>query len=592
VSADPVAPTPQQDGMPTTRGLNFYAADPNLDFVCSTVMDSDVLARARPLLLELGGVAGDELDALAAQADRHPPVLRTHDERGRRIDEVVFHPAYHAMERLAFERFGLAAMSHRPGVLGWPGAVPHVVKYALSYLFAQAEFGLLCPVNMTDSTARMLARFGSPALRERYLPRLTTTVYEELWQGTQWMTETTGGSDVGALTTIARRGADGTWRLWGDKWFCSNASATLAMTLARPEGAPPGTRGLGMFLVPRELEDGRRNAWTLNRLKDKLGSRSMATGEVTFDGAVAHVVGDVGRGFAQMMEMVNASRLSNAMRAAGIMRRCVLESVVHARGRLAFGGALFDKPLLRQNLLEMLLDAEAAVSVVLNAAVMFDAADAGAADARRLLRLVTPLAKAWITARARVVASEAMNVRGGNGYVEEWVNARLLRDAYLGAIWEGSTNVVALDVQRAILKDGCLEPFAAFVAARLEAVQERAAKPVADLVRSALADVQQRTAAWSSREAPEREVEARTTAELLYHTLATALLLEEGQTLRAQRADHRKLLVAALYARRWLAASTPGAPPFAWSTLARLERLVDWRPIPADALAGVAAELG
>jgi hypothetical protein len=417
-------------------------------------------------------------------------------------------------------------------------------------------------------------------------------VYEELWQGTQWMTETTGGSDVGALTTIARRGADGTWRLWGDKWFCSNASATLAMTLARPEGAPPGTRGLGMFLVPRELEDGRRNAWTLNRLKDKLGSRSMATGEVTFDGAVAHVVGDVGRGFAQMMEMVNASRLSNAMRAAGIMRRCVLESVVHARGRLAFGGALFDKPLLRQNLLEMLLDAEAAVSVVLNAAVMFDAADAGAADARRLLRLVTPLAKAWITARARVVASEAMNVRGGNGYVEEWVNARLLRDAYLGAIWEGSTNVVALDVQRAILKDGCLEPFAAVVAARLEAVQERAAKPVADLVRSALADVQQRTAAWSSREAPEREVEARTTAELLYHTLATALLLEEGQTLRAQRADHRKLLVAALYARRWLAASTPGAPPFAWSTLARLERLVDWRPIPADALAGVAAELG
>jgi alkylation response protein AidB-like acyl-CoA dehydrogenase len=592
VSVEPAAPTPQQDGMPTTRGLNFYAADPNLDFVCSTVMDSDVLARARPLLLELGGVAGDELDALAAQADRHPPVLRTHDARGRRIDEVVFHPAYHAMERLAFERFGLAAMSHRPGVRGWPGAVPHVVKYALSYLFAQAEFGLLCPVNMTDSAARMLARFGSPALRERYLPRLTTTVYEELWQGTQWMTETTGGSDVGALTTVARRGSDGTWRLWGDKWFCSNAGAALAMTLARPEGAPPGTRGLGMFLVPRDLEDGRRNAWTLNRLKDKLGSRSMATGEVTFDGAVAHVVGDVGRGFAQMMEMVNASRLSNAMRAAGIMRRCVLESVVHARGRLAFGGALFDKPLLRQTLLEMLLDAEAAVSVVLNAAVMFDAADAGAADARRLLRLVTPLAKAWITARARVVASEAMNVRGGNGYVEEWVNARLLRDAYLGAIWEGSTNVVALDVQRAILKDGCLEPFAAFVAARLEAVQERAAKPVADLVRSALADVQQRTAAWSSREAPEREVEARTTAELLYHTLATALLLEEGQTLRAQRADHRKLLVAALYARRWLAASTPGAPPFAWSTLARLERLVDWRPIPADALAGVAAELG
>jgi alkylation response protein AidB-like acyl-CoA dehydrogenase len=578
--------------MPVTRGLNLYLADPNLEFVCATVMEPDVLARARPLLVELGAVAGDELDALAASADRHPPVLRAWDERGRRVDEIVFHPAYHAMERLAFERFGLAAMSHGPGVRGWPGAVPHVVKYALSYLFAQAEFGLLCPVNMTDSAARILTRFGSPELRARFLPRLTTTVYEELWQGTQWMTEKTGGSDVGALTTVARRGADGTWRLWGDKWFCSNASAALALTLARPEGAPAGTRGLGMFLVPRRLEDGTPNAWTLNRLKDKLGSRSMATGEVTFHGAIAYVVGDVDRGFAQMMEMVNASRLSNAMRAAALMRRAVLESVAHARGRLAFGGALFDKPLLRQNLLEMLLDAEAAASVVLNAAVMLDAWDAGSADARRLVRLVTPLAKAWITARARVVAGEAMNVRGGNGYVEDWVNARLLRDAYLGAIWEGSTNVVALDVQRAIVKDGCLEPFAGFVAARLDAVQERAAKPTADLVRAALAETQRRAAAWSSRPAPEQELEARVTADALYHVLATALLLEEGETLRAARGDFRKLLAAALYARRWLAPAPPGAPPFSWRALEWLEHLVDWRPVAVEALAGDPAGRG
>lgn len=576
---------PAQDAMPSTRGINFYTADPNLDFVCSTVMDADVLERARPHLVALGAVAGDELDALAAQADRHPPTLRAWDERGRRIDEIVFHPAYQAMERLAFTRFGLAAMSHAPGVLGWPGAVPHVVKYALSYLFAQSEFGLLCPVNMTDSTARILTRFGNPALRERYLPRLTTTVYEDLWQGTQWMTEKTGGSDVGALTTVARREADGTWRLWGDKWFCSNANAALALTLARPEGAGDGTRGLGMFLVPRHLPDGTKNAWTINRLKDKLGSRSMATGEVTFAGAVAYVVGDVGRGFAQMMEMVNASRLSNAMRAAGIMRRCLLESTVHARGRQAFGGALFDKPLLRQNLLEMLLDSEAAVSVVLNAAVMFDAADAASPEARRLLRLVTPVAKAWITARARSVASEAMSVRGGNGYVEEWVNARLLRDAHLGAIWEGSTNVVALDVQRAILKDACLAPFAAFVAARLDAVQERAVKPAADLVRAALADLQQRAAAWPGRDAAERDLDARAASETLYHVLAAALLLEEGQTLRQRRGDFRKLLVGSLYARRWLAPTTPGAPPFSARTLAQLERMVDWHPIAADALA-------
>ena len=281
-----------QDGMPTTRGLNFYVLDPNLAFACSTVMDAEVFERARPLLLEMGAVAGDELDALAAEADRHPPTLRPYDERGRRVDDVVFHPAYRAMERIAFERFALAAMSHRDGVLGWPGRVPHVVKYALSYLFAQSEFGLLCPVNMTDATARVVSRFGDEALRARYLPRLTATTLDDLWQGTQWMTEKTGGSDVGALTTIARRDAGGVWRVWGDKWFASNANADVALTLARPDGAPAGTRGLGLFAVPKYLPDGTKNAWTINRLKDKLGSRSMATGEVTYAGAVAYVVGE------------------------------------------------------------------------------------------------------------------------------------------------------------------------------------------------------------------------------------------------------------------------------------------------------------
>jgi acyl-CoA dehydrogenase len=577
---------PAADAMPATRGLNFFLEDGHLDFLCATVMTADVYERARPHLIDLGAVAGDELDALAAQADRHPPVLRPYDERGRRIDAVDFHPAYHAMERLAFSRFGLAAMSHQEGVLGWPGRVPHVVKYALSYLFAQSEFGLLCPVNMTDSTARMLIRFGSPELRAAYVPRLTTLEYERLWQGTQWMTEKTGGSDVGTLTTSARRDADGTWRLWGDKWFCSNANADMAVTLARPEGAPAGTKGLGMFLVPRHLPDGTKNSWTINRLKDKLGSRSMATGEVTFSGAVAHVVGDVAGGFRQMMEMVNSSRLSNAMRAAAIMRRALLESVVHARGRTAFGVSLFDKPLLKQNLLEMLLDAEAAAAVVLHAAALFDAWDAGAPAARPLLRIVTPIAKAWITARARTVAAEAMNVRGGNGYVEEWVNARLLRDSYLGAIWEGSTNVVALDVQRAIVKDSALEPLADYLGARLDAVTDPAAKPIADAVRGVLAEVQRRVAAWAALPAEDTDVEARPIADALYHVLAASLLLEQGQALRAQRGNYRTFLVAALYIRKYLRPPAPPAPLFPARVLERLAALVDWTPVAADALAG------
>jgi alkylation response protein AidB-like acyl-CoA dehydrogenase len=578
---------PAQDAMPTTKGLNFFLEDANFQFLCETVMGVDVFERARPHLTDLGAIAGGELDALAAIADRNPPVLRAWDERGRRVDEVVRHPAYRRMEEIAFSRFGLAAMAHRPGVLGWPGRAPQVLKYALSYLFAQSEFGLLCPVNMTDSCARMLGAFGSEELKARYLPHLTATEPAALWQGTQWMTERTGGSDVGASTTVARRGADGEWRLWGDKWFTSVANAELALTLARPDGAPEGTRGLAMFLVPKYLPDGSKNAWTVNRLKDKLGSRSMATGEVTYAGAVGYVVGELDAGFKQMMEMVNGSRLSNAMRAAGIMRRALLESLVHARQRVAFGRPLVELPLLRSNLLSMLLDAEAAASVILNGAALLDRRDAGAADARTLARVWTPLAKCWITLRARDVTAEAMNVRGGNGYVEEWVNPRLLRDAYLGAIWEGSANVVALDVQRAIVKDRGLEALAAFMAERLARVTEPVAKPWVDLVKANLEAVTRLTAGWSAQPATERELAARPMADTLYHLLAGSLLLAEGQLLREQGRGYRKLLAAGLYLKRWLEPRGPASPPFGARQIEWLEPLAEWRPIDAAALADV-----
>jgi alkylation response protein AidB-like acyl-CoA dehydrogenase len=567
--------------------MNFYLADRNLQFLCETVMGPEVFERARPHLAELGAIAGDELDALAAVADRNPPVLRAWDEQGRRVDEVVRHPAYRRMEEIAFSRFGLAAMAHRPGVLGWPGRAPQVVKYALSYLFAQSEFGLLCPVNMTDSCARVLAAYGSEELQTRYLPHLTATDPEALWQGVQWMTERTGGSDVGASTTVARRGPDGQWRLWGDKWFTSVANAEVVLTLARPEGAPAGTRGLGMFLVPKRLPDGSKNAWTINRLKDKLGSRSMATGEVTYAGAAAWVVGDLASGFKQMMEMVNGSRLSNAMRSAGLMRRALLESLVHARQRVAFGRPLVELPLLRSNLLGMLLDTEAAASVILNGAALLDRREAGDGAARALARVWTPLAKYWVTLRARDVTAEAMNIRGGNGYVEEWVNPRLLRDAYLGAIWEGSANVVALDVQRAILKDRGLEALTACIAERLGRVAEPAAKPWVDLVRASLETVARQAAGWAALPAAERELAARPAADTLYHLLAGSLLLAEGQALREQGGGYRKLLVAGLYLKRWLEPRGPAVPPFTARQIEWLDALAEWRPVEAAALGEV-----
>jgi hypothetical protein len=277
------------------------------------------------------------------------------------------------------------------------------------------------------------------------------------------------------------------------------------------------------------------------------------------------------------------------MRAAGIMRRSLLESVVHARGRSAFGQPLASLPQLARDLLEMLLDAEAACSVILNAAALLDRADAGEPDARAVIRTLIPLAKYWLTARARAVAGEAMNVRGGNGYIEEWVNPRLVRDAHLGAIWEGATNVVALDAQRALLREGCLEPVATFVQSRLDTVSEPRAKPWVDVVAATMAEVARHVAAWPSQTAAERELDARPVADALYHAMAGALLLAEGQALLSQRQSARKHLAAALYLRRWLRPPTPPASSFTPRDCAWLPALLDWTPVPVEALTPDAA---
>ncbi|HEY8491938.1 MAG TPA: acyl-CoA dehydrogenase family protein [Dehalococcoidia bacterium] len=567
-------------GMPDTAGMNFYEADPNLGPALRRLAAPEEFQRAVPLLREVGEAAGGELDRLARVADANPPVLERYDARGQRVDEVVFHPAYEAMARMAFERFGFAAMSHRPGVRGWPGRVPHLVKYALSYVFVQAEFGLFCPVSMTDSAARVLRLFGDEALQARYVPRLTATRYEDLYTGAMFMTERQGGSDVGAATTTARRAGD-VWTLHGEKWFCSNVSADVILTLARPEGAPDGTRGLGLFLVPKHLPDGSRNRYRIERLKNKLGTRDMATGEVVLDGAVAWVVGDLERGFRQMAEMVNVSRLSNAMRAAAIMRRSLLESVVHARGRVAFGRRLFDLPLMRETLLPLLLDTEACTALVLHAAATLDRADAGSERDRRLIRILTPLAKLYVTKRARFVAGEAMEVRGGNGYVEEWVNPRLLRDAYLGSIWEGSSNVVALDVARAMQREGAGDTLLDDLASRLAGLRDADVRRVAERAADVLARTRARCAEVLALDAAGREpLMGRLAERLALLTMAT-LLLEEADDHAAAGLGYRKLLAATAYLRRMLLAPDPLADDGV--AVRWLDELVDGGPVPAEA---------
>lgn len=569
--------------MPTTRGLNFFEADPNLLHALRTYAGPRDVERALPQLRELGRIAGSELDDLAAQADRNPPVLRNFDEHGNRVDEIVYHPSFVEMQKIGFAKFGFAAMSHREGVLGWPTRVPHVIKYALSYLFVQSEFGLFCPISMTDSAARVIAQFGPDELRARYLPGLTSTEFESLLQSAQLLTERTGGSDVGANECVARE-VEGTWLLSGEKWFCSNVGADVHLTLARPVGAPGGTKGLGMFLVPRTLPGGARNSYTVRRLKEKLGSKSMPTGEYEFHDAVGYPVGDITRGFAQMTEMINVSRLSNGMRAAALMRRSVLEAVTHARGRSAFGKALIDLPLLREQLFEMTLDSEAALSIVLYAARTLDEADAGSEFHEKVIRIVTPLIKYAVCRRARTVAGMSMNVRGGNGYIEEWVNARLLRDAHLGSIWEGSENVVALDVARAASRNRAHDALFRDLEARLDALSEPEVLRLSQPVRLRLMEVASRFEALLSGDEDLRDARMTAMCDRLAALVCTVLLLGEADQQALAGLDYRKLLVANEYRKRYLDRVDP--LDLGDEGITFLDEVIDGGRVPSAAIAG------
>jgi len=513
--------------VPDSRGINLYRADPSLARLAALYLPPDLHRYLEPHLDRLGALAGDHLDELAGLADRNPPVLHTRRRTGEDGDWIEKHPAYRTMEQLAFGDFGLATLSHRGGVLGWPNPMPPAAKYLLTYLFVQAEFGLMCPVSMSDSLTRTLRKFGDPALVARYLPALTSQDLDVLTQGAMFMTEQGAGSDVGATAVRAEAADDGTWRLFGDKWFCSNADAGLAMVLARPDDAPPGLNGLSLFLLPRVLPDGRRNAYRIVRLKDKLGTRSMASGEITLQGATAYLVGEQGAGFRQMADMINNSRLSNGVRAAGLMRRAVTEALFVAHRRVAFGRRLVELPLMRRQLLKMLVRAEQARSMMLQTADALRRSDAGEPGAYALLRILTPLIKFRACRDARVVAGDAMEVRGGCGYIEEWPDPRILRDAHLGSIWEGTSNIVALDVRRAAKRENALTALREHVAALLGD-----APPLAD----ADAALDRACALMDSAQVEGGEVLARQAASALYHvTSAAAMAWEAGRLQDPQR---------------------------------------------------------
>jgi putative acyl-CoA dehydrogenase len=385
-------------------------------------------------------LAGADAAQWAEDAHRHPPVLRTHDRYGNRIDEVDFHPSWHRFMRLAVEHGAHAMPWAEPG----PGA--HAGRAVLLSLLAQTEPGHCCPISMTYAAVPALR--ASPELATAWEPLITASEYDPGLRPPQEkagvlvgmaMTEKQGGSDVRANTTAATPAADGTYTLRGHKWFCSAPMNDAFLVLAQAPG------GLSCFLLPRVLPDGTRNAIRLQRLKDKLGNRSNASAEIELHDAVAHLVGEEGRGVAHIIEMVNHTRLDCVIATAAGMRQSTAEAVWHAAHRSAFGAKLIDQPLMTQVLADLCVESEAATATMMRLASAYD--DPGQAVFRRL---ATAVAKYWVCKRGPGHAAEALECLGGNGYIEEAPLARRYREQPLLSIWEGSGNVICLDVLRAL----------------------------------------------------------------------------------------------------------------------------------------------
>ena len=566
------------------RGQNFYAIDPALQHLLKLYLPADIHAKLEPHFDRLGALAGGRLDELASIADKNPPILHARDRHGRDEDWIEYHPAYREMEQIAFGDFQFHAMSHRGGVLGLDAPLPPVAKYALTYLFVQAEFGIMCPVSVTETSTYLLRKYASPELKDYLLPRMLSADMATFWKGTQFMTEKAGGSDVGTVETTARQtdGVSGAkeWRVWGEKWFCSHTDADVALMLARPEGAPAGTKGLALFALPRHLPDGRRNSYRIVRLKDKLGTRSMASGEIIFDGAVVYPVGRLDRGLKQMMDQVNLSRLSHGVRAAAMMRRALNEALHVARQRIAFGKPIIEHVLLRRQLMKLMVPTEQALSVAMLTAETMGKADTLAEGspeskaAKDALRILTPLVKFRACRDNLPVATGAMEVRGGVAYIEEWVNPRLIRDAHVGLLWEGTSNINGLDViQRAVGKEGAHHALRALLVQRLA---ECGALPVAFQGRLKTALDRAMALAEAVAASPSGEPQARRAASALYHVTSAILMAWEGTR---PGADARRVLLARFVLDHRLAAQDPLAlEDAAWEQEATA-LLLDAKPV-------------
>jgi alkylation response protein AidB-like acyl-CoA dehydrogenase len=526
-------------------GRNWYTCDPSLQFLLRRYLGADGAAWAAPRLEQLGALMGGPIAARAEETDRNPPRLERYDRWGRDVSEVVMPPTFEASRRDLIEHNFASPAFHDQARRA--GVDPAPLAAAWAYLLDQAEIGMMCALGTGgDMVLRLSEEFAPDDVKVRV--RELFAAGEYAGEAAQMLTERTGGSDLAALETTATPAGD-SWRLNGFKWFASNASGRAFVVLAKPVGAQDGISGIAPFLVLRDRRDGTRNGVRIRRLKDKLGTKAVASAEVELVDAEAFLLaprgsggggtaGD-GRGLARMMELTNGARLGIAMMGLGCARRALVESLCYAHAREAFGSELVHHPLMQRKLAELIVEVEAAQALV------FD----GYLGPR--LRIGAPLIKLRAARLGITAASDAIEIHGGNGYVEQWPVARLLRDAQVNTVWEGPDNILCLDVRRAIERERAHEPFLD----RLRAAAGQA--PTTDAATAAavatrIDDLDAAIEAWRDLDRATAEARLYPLAQLMVDVYAAALLLEQAGWEQTELGSDRKQLVARLYVRAHL----------------------------------------
>ncbi len=525
------------------RLQNQFDDDHVLREYLERALPPEVAVQITPELAAMGELSAGRLYDLSLEYRDAEPELVSWDPWGNRIDEIRLTPAWNEYARVAVDA-GLVATAYEQRHGPWS----RIHQMALVYLFHPSSQVYTCPLSMTDGAARTLQKHAAPELRDHALAHLTSRDPAIAWTSGQWMTERTGGSDVGLSETVARQSAEG-WRLYGTKWFTSATTSDMALTLARPEGNGPGGRGLAMFYLEQRTADGRLNGIRINRLKDKLGTRALPTAELELDGTLAQPVAGLSDGTRMITPMLQITRTWNAVCAIAFMRRGIALARDYARRRYAFGATLDQKPLHLDTLAGLQAELEGAFLLVMRVVELLGCEEAGTqTDADRAeLRLLTPIAKLLTGKQAVAVTSEVLEAFGGAGYVEDTGLPALLRDAQVLAIWEGTTNVLALDLLRACGREGGAGPLFEAIRSRCK---DTASAEVASAARVALAAADHAEGWLASNVANGNvlEASARRFALTLGRTLELSLLVEAANWAVRAGKGNRAVLAARRFA--------------------------------------------